>query len=185
MNPQTETTNTSELTDDAPALYVGTYAKYNDGSIKGAWISLEGHDRESFLAACFDLHADEADPELMFQDYQNLPRQLYNESFLNPVIFDWLELDEDEREIVLMHVEATGEKITPESIQEAQEAYIGQYDSLSDFIDEQLEQCKEYHALPSWIRYAIDNNTAWNCSLRHDFIELYNPRTRTFFIYNR
>ena len=182
---QTETTSNNELTDDAPALYVGTYAKYNDGSIEGAWLSLEGHDRESFLAACFDLHADEHDPELMFQDYQNLPRELYNESFLNPVIFDWLELDESDREIVLMHTEATGEKITPESIQAAQDAYVGQYDSLSDFVDEQLEQCEEYHALPSWIRFAIDNDTAWNCSLRHDYIEEYNPRTRTHYIFTR
>ena len=94
-----------------------------------------------------------------------------------------LELDESDREIVLMHMEATGEKITPESIQEAIDAYIGQYDSLSDFVDEQLEQCEEYHALPNWIRYAIDNDTAWNCSLTHDYLEEYNPRTRTYYIF--
>jgi antirestriction protein len=62
-------------------LYVGTYAKYNNGSINGAWIDLEDHgDKVSFLAACAELHKDESDPELMFQDFEGFPRSLYSES---------------------------------------------------------------------------------------------------------
>ena len=62
------TTHTTE-----PRLYVGTYAKYNSGSLRGAWMSLEGHDKESFYAACAELHKDEADPEYMFQISRDSP----------------------------------------------------------------------------------------------------------------
>lgn len=52
-----------------PAVYVGTYHKYNCGSIAGKWLDLtEFDDEQDFFAACSELHADEEDPELMFQD---------------------------------------------------------------------------------------------------------------------
>ena len=35
---------------DQPAIYVGTYAKYNNGSIEGAWVDMtEIEDKEDFL----------------------------------------------------------------------------------------------------------------------------------------
>ncbi len=50
-------------------VYVGTYAKYNDGNLFGKWFDLEDYtDLDEFYEACADLHADEEDPELMFQD---------------------------------------------------------------------------------------------------------------------
>lgn len=56
-------------------LYVGTYAKYNSGSIAGAWLDLEDYaDRDSFLVAARELHKDESDPELMYQDFEGFPR---------------------------------------------------------------------------------------------------------------
>ena len=52
-------------------LYVGTYAKYNRGSIAGAWLDLDKFkDADEFAAACRRLHKDERDPELMFQDVE-------------------------------------------------------------------------------------------------------------------
>lgn len=68
-------------TNTTPALYVGTYAKYNSGSIAGQWLKLSDYsDAEEFLAACYELHKDEEDPELMFQDFEGFPRSLYGES---------------------------------------------------------------------------------------------------------
>lgn len=62
-------------------LYVGTYAKYNDGSINGAWLDLSDYDTaEEFLTACAELHADEPDAEFMFQDYEGFPSKYYGES---------------------------------------------------------------------------------------------------------
>jgi len=50
-------------------LYVSTYAKYNSGSLAGAWLDLDQYsDADAFERACLALHQDERDPELMFQD---------------------------------------------------------------------------------------------------------------------
>lgn len=65
-------------------LYVGTYAKYNAGSIAGAWLDLNNYaNADDFVAACRRLHRDEADPEIMFQDVEideDWEQGLYNES---------------------------------------------------------------------------------------------------------
>ena len=67
-------------------LYVGTYAKYNAGSIAGAWLDLDKFkDAEEFEATCRRLHKDERDPEFMFQDVETDPgcdwqEGLYSES---------------------------------------------------------------------------------------------------------
>jgi len=48
-------------------VYVGTYHKYNNGSIDGDWLDLsEYSNKQDFLEACAELHQDENDPELMF-----------------------------------------------------------------------------------------------------------------------
>ena len=55
-------------------IYVGTYGKYNAGSIKGEWLDLEDYaNKQEFIDACYKLHADEHDPELMFQDWEDIP----------------------------------------------------------------------------------------------------------------
>ena len=67
--------------DFSVSLYVGTYRKYNEGSLFGEWLDLTDYtDAEEFLEACRELHKDEADPELMFQDCEGLPDSLYCES---------------------------------------------------------------------------------------------------------
>ena len=68
------TTKTRDL--EKPAIYVGTYKKYNNGSIQGAWFDLTKFDcLEDFIEACEELHDDEDDPELMYQDFENFPKE--------------------------------------------------------------------------------------------------------------
>ena len=57
-----------------PRVYVGTYKKYNEGSLKGGWVTLTDYPSyDSFMEACFKLHKDERDPELMIQDCEDMP----------------------------------------------------------------------------------------------------------------
>lgn len=57
-----------------PKVYVGTYKKYNEASLKGGWVTLTDYkDYASFMTACFKLHKDERDPELMIQDCEDMP----------------------------------------------------------------------------------------------------------------
>lgn len=57
-----------------PKIYVGTYAKYNAGDLSGDWLSLRDFETyEDLIEACMELHSDEADPELMIQDCDDMP----------------------------------------------------------------------------------------------------------------
>ena len=48
-----------------PSVYVGTYSKYNRDSIGGAWLDLKDYgDKDEFMKACQELHADEYDPRV-------------------------------------------------------------------------------------------------------------------------
>ena len=39
------------------SVYVGTYGKYNNGSLFGAWLDLSDYaDKEEFYEACRELH---------------------------------------------------------------------------------------------------------------------------------
>lgn len=50
-------------------VYVGTWKKYNNGNLAGAWLDLTKYvNYQEFLKACYNLHSDESDPELMIQD---------------------------------------------------------------------------------------------------------------------
>ena len=66
---------------DTPKVYCGTYGKYSRGSIAGGWIDIAKYaSGEDVLKACAALHRDEADPEFMFQDYENFPMWFYSET---------------------------------------------------------------------------------------------------------
>lgn len=56
---------------DTICIYIGTYKKYNEGSLFGKWLNLSDYsDYDELLDAMKELHQDETDPEFMFQDYE-------------------------------------------------------------------------------------------------------------------
>lgn len=81
-------------------LYVGTYAKYSEGSNEGAWLTLNDYDTlDDFLEACKELHKEEQDPELMFQDHDGPTFGLYSECSCSQELFNAvkaMDLAEDE-----------------------------------------------------------------------------------------
>jgi antirestriction protein len=149
-------------------VYVGTYAKYNDGNLKGAWLVLDGHDQETFRAACAQLHADEADPELMYQDFEGFPREFYGECSLSPQLWEWLDLSDDDRELLARYCDATGE--ADATIDQARDRFQGTADTGADFAENIAQECGDIPKdLPDWIAGAIDWEAAWNRSLRYDY----------------
>ena len=75
-----------------PKVYVGTYAKYNNGDLTGQWVDLTDYSSyDDFLEYCAELHSDQDDPEFMFQDYEGFPKQYYGESGLKPELWDYIE----------------------------------------------------------------------------------------------
>ncbi|EHW9922246.1 antirestriction protein ArdA, partial [Escherichia coli] len=76
------------------------------------WFDLTTFDDErDFFAACRALHQDEADPELMFQDYEGFPVNMASECHIN---WAWVEgfrqaRDEGCEEAYRLWVDDTGE----------------------------------------------------------------------------
>lgn len=80
----------------AARVYVGTYGKYNAGSLFGKWLDLSDYsDKEEFYDACRELHKDEEDAEFMFQDWENVPENLIGESWLSENFFALRDAVED------------------------------------------------------------------------------------------
>ena len=106
----------NDCEDGHPAVYVGTYAKYNDGSLFGMWVDLvKCGDYDTFMEVCHNLHADEEDPELMYQDYECFPSAWYSESGIDEDTFDkimeYADMDEDDMEAYEEFVDSFGNEI--------------------------------------------------------------------------
>ena len=79
-----------------PSIYVGTYGKYNNGSLQGEWVDLTNFDnRDEFYAYCNKLHGDEPEGqrELMFQDYEYIPEIFIGESWIDGRFWDFMKDD--------------------------------------------------------------------------------------------
>lgn len=141
-------------TETKPRIYVGTYAKYNAGSIAGKWLDLEDYaNKDEFLEACRDLHKDEADPEFMFQDFEGFPRAMYSESSVPDALWDWLELDEEDRELLAIyqdHVDSDAD------IERAREAFMGKANSEADWAAQWLEDTGGLEGVPKHLEHYID-----------------------------
>ena len=88
-----------------PRIYVGTYAKYNNGRLFGAWIDPSDYQGiKEFYDACRELHNNDAlnedsEHEFMFQDWEGVPAKYIGEGWLSADLWDWLSLDDNERAI--------------------------------------------------------------------------------------
>ena len=143
-------------------IYVGTYAKYNEGSIFGKWLKLSDYsDKDEFYEACRELHKDEQDPEFMFQDWEYIPSDLIGESWLADNIFEIIEaideLDDDKKaafEVWLNHGshDITTKDIT-DLISSFEDDFQGAYNDEEDYAYEIVEQCYE---LPEFAKTYFD-----------------------------
>ena len=149
-------------------LYVGTYAKYNNGSIDGKWLDLDDYaDAEEFEEACRELHSDEADPELMFQDVDcahDWEEELYDESSIPKEYWDIraaLDRSYIDDDIFDAWVSATNERVDVDAVQSCEEQYCGKM-SGEEYAQQLCEECgylpKE---LPSLISCHIDWAGVW------------------------
>lgn len=143
--------------DGKPSVYVGTYRKYNDGSLCGLWIDLSSFScYDDFILFCKAIHADEEDPELMAQDFEGFPRQWYNEGFILRSDFDK----------ILQYVDLCETYST-----EAVDDYLDFNDDL-DYFEEAF--CGEFRDEEDFARHIIDEcynleNTMGDLAIYFDY----------------
>ena len=147
----------SEL-DGNPSVYCGTYRKYNEGSLYGAWLDISKFsDYDEFINVCRQLHADEEDPELMCQEYDSFPSSLYCESCMGEDTFDkileYAKLDDKEREAFDDYMDLGHDF----DIERFREAYNGCWESEEDFAQDIVSSCydieKTMGSLASYFDY--------------------------------
>ena len=127
---------------DSPALYCGTYGKYNSGNLSGMWVDLSTFDDyEEFINFCKAIHADEEYPELMYQDYENMPGSLYHESMGEKEFNQIAEYCELCDEYGVEAVDDFLEWDSTEDLDNMHDAYVGVYDSREDFAREIVSDC--------------------------------------------
>ncbi len=139
--------------DNNPKIYVSTYGKYNNGSLKGEWVDLTDFDsKEEFYEYCNRLHNDEGEyqPELMFQDWENIPNGMVGESFISDHMWEYIEYDGDNdiKEAVMNYCQGDWDRF--QNAMENMLVFEGCH-SMSDVaaqcIDEQLisDETKKLH----------------------------------------
>lgn len=152
------------------SVYVGTFKKYNEGNLFGKWLMLgDYYNYEEFIQACRELHEDEEEPELMFQDWEcpDELRGFISEVGLDENLFLLNDVQEDEEQVIA-YLEHMGE-ISEEYINEARDNYVGQfgdYYELGEYFIDDL-QCME---LPGNVRNYFDFE-AYGRDISFDLIE--------------
>ena len=142
-------------TTTTPAVYVGTYHKYNCGSIFGKWFDLTEFDsKEDFIDACHELHANEHDPELMFQDWEGIPSQFASECSLNWEFIEAYKRAEEEGRSAAFFAWA---EYTGECDYDAfDDAYRGEADSEEDYACEFVQDTGLLSDVPESLRMYFD-----------------------------
>ena len=139
---------------ESPALYCGTYGKYNSGNLGGMWVNISTFDSyDDFLNFCKAIHADEEDPELMFQDFANIPDSLYHESMGEKEFNNLLKYCELCDEYNVSAVDDFLEFYSPEDLDNMQDAYVGVYDSEEDFAREIVNDCYDLDKMMGDLAY--------------------------------
>ena len=147
-------------------IYVSTYAKYNQGNLTGQWIDLENYtDLDSFIEACRELHADESDPEFMFQDFEGFPEAFYSESSLDNRVFEYVNLDEHDRDMWEAYLEGVD---STADFDVARDRFYGCFESDTDLAYEYIESTGLLSDSPENLQQYFDYE-AFGRDLAYDF----------------
>lgn len=143
-----------EISSENPRVYVGTYAKYNSGSIKGKWLDLTDYaDKDAFIEACLKLHKDEKDPELMFQDHENIPEGMVTESSISEDLWEWMSLDDNDKTLLKLYRSEVDHDAT---LDQARDAFNGVHSSPEAWAEDYIEQAGWLNEVPEPLRLYID-----------------------------
>lgn len=137
-------------------IYVSTFAKYNNGSSEGRWLTLGDYiNLDDFLEAYRELHSDEKDPELMFQDWEGIPERSIGEVFVDEHLWELAELEEREQEIVVAYMEVANVDLEY-ALEHALDNYIGYYYSVEDYAEDYVQEIDFHETISNHLWRYID-----------------------------
>ena len=164
-------------TQNTVSIYVGTYSKYNQGSLFGAWIDLTDLTEEEFNQKCIELHKDEQDPEFMFQDFDiefDSLRNLVSESGIDS---DFWELKDNFNEVKDYCLEAfdifisNGHPADANKFKDAYRGHCNEYNIEQAFGEQIADEMGYIQEIPEHLRYYFDFEAFGRDLLMTDFWE--------------
>lgn len=165
-----------------PRIYVGTYGAYNSGSLHGGWLDLDDYsDKDEFMQAVNELHAKElaarGEIEPMFQDWEGIPDRFIGESHLSEDVWaEWVELSDEQREVLELYLDNVNQGGT---LEEAEEAFQGTFSSPEDWAQGHLEDSGALENVPDDLKGYIDF-AAWARDARHDWVDFVQHQGETW-----
>jgi len=143
---------------DAPSIWATTYGLYNQGRLIGKWFDLTDYsNKDEFIEAVTEfLKPHDPDPEIMFCDWQRLPDGMVSECFVDESVWEWLELSEEDQELLKVYQDQVCGQGYSTTVEDAREAFVGKYDSKSDWAYERIEESGMLSEVPSELRGYID-----------------------------
>ena len=170
-------------TDKPFKVYVGTYAKYSSGSLKGAHLDLEAYmDLEEFYDACRKLHEDEVDPEFMFQDFPEIGG-LISESDIDEKVWDIIDMYPDQREIVLVY--GRDQSLVDEDLEDIASKFCGVHDADEDFAEHYFWKFHEEGMRAALeMGLSIDWKRTWGSNLTYTFMSIRHGGENWYFLNN-
>lgn len=153
INRLTEGVN-SNIT-DSPKVYVGTYAKYNNGDLSGEWVELDNFsDKDDFIEYCLEIHSDEKRPELMFQDWENIPDNMISESHINEDFWNLISfIDEYGYQFIMDVMNECGISDADELESYLDRMTVYYVDSIDDAVRQFVDDCSDLENLDFCERY--------------------------------
>lgn len=151
-------------------VYVGTYGKYSNGSLRGGWVDLAdcAGDMDAFFDACKALHSDETDPEFMVQTWEDAPPHFARLEHVPQAALDFAALDEDDQTLLAAYIDICGAD-NAVTIHTARDYFVGAFysekDAAETIVGDLLECCDV--CLPNWL--VTDYQATWRCNVRHDY----------------
>lgn len=141
----------------APRIYVASLSDYNAGRLHGVWIDCLGKDAseieaevQAMLAASEEPHAE----EWAIHDHEGFLEMRVGENESFEAIAATVALIEEHGKAAAAFLENQGYGEVNEAAKEAfEEAYIGCYDSVTDYAEEYTREC---HEIPSFLEYYVD-----------------------------
>lgn len=133
-------------------VFCSTYKKYAEGSLKGAWLDLEDYAcKQDFYEACAALHKDESDPEIMFQDHEDIPSMFITECSIDEEFWSYMDCELDD-EVKRAYVELS----YTWDAEDCETSYIGEFRSDTELAEHVVDDTGLLGEVPENLRYYFD-----------------------------
>ena len=134
------------------SIYVADLAAYNAGVLRGAWLDVDGFDKQDLNASIHDLMSKWDCEEWAFHDYEGFPDIFGEYPSLDDVISYIQAVDEHGKCAIKAYLQLFDLR----DLGEFSDRFLGDYESDSDFVWEYLQNTGLLDSMPETLQRYFD-----------------------------